>query len=193
GRLYPSIFRPIRWKDIIPDIIFKGLPEHNGISAVSLEIFFQRKIFLVVTISPAANGEDPVSGVDLIEISFKKLFRHSARRARFRLNLGIAEQDDYDIAIRIADRLSSISKLIEVPIRISAHKLFQPARSSESQAGLCNERRATSIAAIVSALVASTSKQLRSTLLIDIASEFAWPVGRAWVENPKSAKGDDRY
>src|SRR5262249_40435123 len=100
--------------DIIPDVIGKGLPEHNSIGAVFSEIFLQRKILLIVAVAPATESEDLESRIAPLKILFKIPFGHRVRWTWLRLDLGIADQNNYDITIGIVDRLSSVSKLIDI-------------------------------------------------------------------------------
>ena len=99
----------MRRKDIVPDVIGQGLPEDNRIGTVFPEIFLQRKVFLVVAVAAAAWREDLEPRIALTEMLFKIAFGHQVGRTGGGLDLGIAEQHDDDVAIRISDRLSPVS------------------------------------------------------------------------------------
>src|SRR5690348_956125 len=105
-------------KHIIPDVIIKSLPEHNSVGTVFVEIFSQRKIFLIIAVTSAAKGEHLVPRIKLTKIIFKKLLRHPLGWARRCLNLRITEQNNYNVAIRISDWLSPVAQLIEKSVRI---------------------------------------------------------------------------
>src|SRR5262245_24774469 len=99
GWLYLSVFKKICREDIVPDVIGKGLPERNGIGTVLSEIFLQSEILLIVAVAPATESEDPESRVAPLEMLFKIPFGHHVRCTWLRLDLGITEQNNYDIAI----------------------------------------------------------------------------------------------
>src|SRR5438128_1385832 len=116
GWLYYSILGPVRRENIVPDVIFKSLPKDNSIGSVFSEVFLKSKIFLIIAVATAAEGKDLEASVPLNEILFKIPFRHHVWRTRDGFDLGITEQHDDDIAIRIPDRLSPVSKLINMAV-----------------------------------------------------------------------------
>src|SRR5262249_5213641 len=99
GWLYRPVYGLVRWENIIPHIIVKGLPEYNGIGTVFSKIFLQSKIFLIVAVASGTERKDPVSRVASPEMLFKRFFGHHVRRTCYRLDLGIAEKDNYDIGV----------------------------------------------------------------------------------------------